>query len=83
MLYRHVKQMQPIIYKHLEQKQLAIQADLAYATSDIFSPSTGDLVIQAAQAKTTSYTASPSAGHQLYRQLKHKQPVIQTVISGR
>ena len=32
---------------------------------------------QAAQALATSYTRSVSTGNQLYRQRKHRQPVIQ------
>ena len=33
-------------------------------------------VVQAAQAQATSYTSSASTGNQLYRQRKHRQPVI-------
>ena len=38
---------------------------------------TSTRLIQAGQAQATSYTDSPSTGNQLYRQPKHRQPVIQ------
>ena len=65
------------LYTQRKQRQPVIHADKAQATSYTSNPAKhSPPVVQAAQAQATSYTSSASTGNQLYRQRKHRQPVI-------